>query len=95
MIQYTSNLSKERSNPLGSIGNLCKRVAIQNESTQDAMRKLTDIEKFLDGSRVAEFVGHHRHVVESIKVGEGLSISLVFDQFLSSAMEESDVRVRS
>lgn len=55
----------------------------------------TDVEELLDGSGVAEFVGHHGDVVESIKVGERLGVGLVFDQFLRSPVEESNMGIRS
>ena len=60
----------------------------------EAMRRRTDVEKLFDGSGVAELVGHHRDVVEAVKVGERLGVGLVFDELLRPAVEEADVRIR-
>lgn len=38
-------------------------------------------------------VGHHRHVVQAVEVGQGLQIGLVLDQLLGAPVQETDVGV--
>mmetsp|Transcript_17972 Transcript_17972/g.55975 ORF Transcript_17972/g.55975 Transcript_17972/m.55975 type:complete len:430 (-) Transcript_17972:116-1405(-) len=59
-----------------------------------APRHLT-LEEALDRHRVAVLGGHHRHVVEAVKVGQGLQIRLVLDELLRSAVQQPNVRVRA
>lgn len=54
-----------------------------------------DVEEVLDGARVAQLVGHHRDVVEAVKVRQRLSVVLVLDELLGAAVQEADVRVRA
>lgn len=74
VVKDTSDLSKECSDELGSLGNL-------------------DVEQLLDGEGEALLVGHHRDVVESVKVRQGLEICLVLDQLLGTSMQQTDVGV--
>ena len=52
-----------------------------------------DIEQLLNSERVDLLVGHHRNVVQTIKVWQGLEVGLVLDQLLSTTMEQTDVGV--
>ncbi len=47
-----------------------------------------DVEQLLDGARVAQLVGHHRNVVESVKVRQRLRVRLVLDQLLRASVQE-------
>lgn len=53
----------------------------------------TNVEEVLDGTRVAELVGHHRDVVEAVKVRKRLGVVLVLDELFGSAVQEADMRV--
>jgi hypothetical protein len=39
------------------------------------------------------FLVHRRHVVEPVEVGQRLQVRFVFDQFLGSTVEQSDMRI--
>lgn len=54
-----------------------------------------NVEELLDGTGVAELVGHHRDIVESVKVREGLGVGLVFDELLGTSVEQTDVRLQA
>ena len=41
-----------------------------------------DVEQFFHGQRVALLVHHHRYIIQPIKVGKGLKVGLVFNEFL-------------
>ena len=36
---------------------------------------------------------HRRYIIEPIKIGHGLSVGFVFDQFFGAAMEQADMRI--
>ena len=67
---------------MGGIGTLTTKHGA------DVLGTLWDVdpEEFLDGERVALLIGHHRDVVQAIKVWECLRVSLVFN--LQKKMEE-------
>ncbi|KAI3486306.1 hypothetical protein L1887_50200 [Cichorium endivia] len=50
-----------------------------------------DVEQLLDGARVAQLVGHHRNVVESVKVRQRLRVRLILDQLLRASVQETNV----
>ena len=50
----------------------------------------TDVE---DRTRVAELVGHHRNVVETVKVRKRLGVILVLDERLRPTVQEADMGV--
>jgi hypothetical protein len=52
-----------------------------------------NVEQFLDSQRVALLIGHHRDIVETIKIGQSLEIRSVLDQLLSASVEQTNVRV--
>lgn len=52
-----------------------------------------DVEQLLDGQREALLVGHHRDVVQTVKVGQGLQVGAVLDELLGAAVQQADVGV--
>ena len=54
-----------------------------------------NVEQLLDGQGEALLVAHHRHVVQTIEVGQGLQVRLVLDQLLRAAVQQTDVRIRT
>jgi hypothetical protein len=40
------------------------------------------------------FAGYRGDVIQAIKIGKGLTVSLVFDQFFGAAVEETDMGVQ-
>ena len=54
-----------------------------------------DIAQFFDSEGEALFVDHHRAVVKSVEVWKRLVVGFVFDELLSSSVEEADMRVAS
>lgn len=52
-----------------------------------------NVQQLLDSQREALLVGHHRDVVETIEVGQGLEICSVLDELLGSTVQQSDVRI--
>ena len=57
-----------------------------------AQRRL-DPQQFLDGQYIAMLVTHHGDVVEAIHVADALIERLAFRQFLSAAMQKTDVGI--
>ena len=53
-----------------------------------------DVQQLLDSTREAELVDHHRTVVKTVKVRQCLLIRLVLDQLFSTAVQQTDVRLR-
>lgn len=53
-----------------------------------------NFEELLDRQGVTLFLSHHRHVVQTIKVGQRLQVSLIFDEFLRAAMEKANMRIK-
>jgi hypothetical protein len=51
------------------------------------------LQQLLDGQAVGLFVGHHRHVVEPVHVGQRLDVGLAFGQFLGGTVQQADMRV--
>jgi hypothetical protein len=74
VVQNSSDLAEQGSNPLGTVRHL-------------------NVEELLHGKSEALFVGHHRNVVETVEVREGLEIGLVLDQLLGSSVQKTDVGV--
>jgi hypothetical protein len=58
-------------------------------------RRDLDVEQLLHGEGVAELVGHHRDIVEAVKVREGLDVRLVLDELLRPAVQQANVGVRA
>jgi hypothetical protein len=52
-----------------------------------------DAEQLLDGQAVGVLVGHHRHVVEAVHVGQRLEVGAGLGQLLGGAVQQADVRV--
>jgi hypothetical protein len=52
-----------------------------------------DAEQLLDRQAVGVLVGHHRHVVEPVHVGQRLDEGLALGELLGRAVEQPDVRV--
>jgi hypothetical protein len=65
------------------------------EHDADVLRALgyLDAKQFLDGQAVGVLVGHHRHVVEAVHVGQGLDEGLAFGQLLGGPVQQADVRI--
>lgn len=53
-----------------------------------------DVEQLLDSKREALLIRHHRHVVQSVKVGQRLEVGLVLDQLFRATVEQADMGVR-
>ena len=49
--------------------------------------------QLLDGQAVGVLVAHHRHVVETVHVGQRLDVGLGLGQLLGGAVQQADVRV--
>jgi hypothetical protein len=52
-----------------------------------------NVEKLLHSQGEALLVRHHRDIIQTVKVGQGLHIRLVLDQFLSSTVQETDMGI--
>ena len=52
-----------------------------------------NVQQLLDGQGKALLVCHHGDVIQTVEVGKGLQIGLVFDELLCTTVEETDVRV--
>lgn len=69
-------------------GNLAKQGS-------DPLCSLGDlnVQQLLDGQGVDLLVGHHGHIVETVKVWQGLQVRLVLDQLLGATVQQTDVGV--
>ena len=54
-----------------------------------------DAQHLFHGQTVSALIAHHRHVVETVHVGQRLQIGLGFRQFFSGAVQQPDVRIRA
>jgi len=52
-----------------------------------------DVKQLLDSQREALLVGHHRDIVESVKVWQGLEVCPVLDELLCASVQQSNVGV--
>jgi len=52
-----------------------------------------DVQQLLDGQRKALLIGHHRDVVQTIEVRQGLHVGLVLDQLLGTTVKQTDVGI--
>ena len=50
-------------------------------------------EKLLDATHIGMFVAHHRHVVETVHVADGLVERLGLGEFFGATVQEADVRI--
>ena len=67
-------------------------LAEQGSDPLSTIRDL-NVQQLLDGQRKALLVGHHRNVVQTIEVRQGLHIGLVLDQLLSTTVKQTDVGI--
>jgi len=67
-------------------------LAEQGTDPLGTLRNL-NVEQLLNSQRETLLVGHHGDVVETIKVGQGLEVCLVLDQFLGTTVQQTDVGV--
>ena len=49
--------------------------------------------EFFYGQAVGMLVGHHRHIVETVHVGQRLDVGLALGQLFCGAMQQADVRI--
>jgi hypothetical protein len=52
-----------------------------------------DVQQLLDSQREALLVGHHRDIIESVKVWQGLEVCPVLDELLCASVQQSNVGV--
>ena len=46
-----------------------------------------------DGQAIRVLVGHHRHIVKAVHVGQRLDVGLAFSELFSGAVQQTDVRI--
>ena len=46
-----------------------------------------------DGQAIRVFIGHHRHIVKAVHVGQRLDVGLAFSELFCSAVQQTDVRI--
>lgn len=59
-----------------------------------SFRKL-NVQQLLDSQRETLLVRHHRHIVQPVKVRQGLHIGLVLNQLLGTTVQQSNVGIRA
>eukprot|EP00982_Pelagococcus_subviridis_P005441 29642-Pelagococcus_subviridis.AAC.19 len=53
------------------------------------------LEELLHRQGVPVFLGHHGHVVQAVKVRQGLHVVLILNQLLGAPVEQANVWVRT
>lgn len=69
-------------------GNLAKQSTDVLGTDRDV-----NVQQLLNSEREALLVGHHRDVVETVEVGQGLQICAVLNELLGTAVQQTDVGI--